>query len=167
MPFDFITRTLLEEYANDPPRIVEDWYGPWNTILMALFPSSHYIVIPHRRVIEASQTLPPDLLFEVAKILIPPVTLRTVLIVQVKNPQHWESSKDVLMRQLRLRTDAAFAGTAAVKVYWIETIGPHWRYGEKEDDDQDPRPLIAWHHVTHDQDSYRDLTQLADLVDRL
>jgi hypothetical protein len=68
------------------------------------------------------------------------------------------------MRQIRLQTNVAFAGTAAEKFYWIGTIGPHWRYGEKEDDGLDPRPLIAWHDVTHSNGSYRDLKHLADLV---
>jgi len=74
------------------------------------------------------------------------------------------------MRQIGLQADAAFAGTAVEKVYWIGIIGPHWRYGEKEgdiDNGRDPKPLIAWHHVTHDQASYCDLIQLVDLVARL
>jgi len=47
--------------------------------------------------------------------------------------------------------------TAVGKVHWIGTIGPRWRYGDKEDDGQDPRTLVEWHHVTHDKASYRDL----------
>jgi len=57
------------------------------------------------------------------------------------------------MRHIKLQTNAAFAGTAMVKVYWIGTIGPHWRCGEKEGDGQDPRPFNERHHVTHDQAS--------------
>jgi hypothetical protein len=49
-------------------------------------------------------------------------------------------------------------------VYWIGVIGPHWRYGVKDDDGQDPIPLIAWHGVTDDQTSYTDLQTLVALV---
>jgi hypothetical protein len=55
-------------------------------------------------------------------------------------------------------------GTASEKIYRIGAIGRHLRYGEKEDDGQDPRPMVAWHDVTHDHASYRDLVQLADLL---
>jgi hypothetical protein len=60
----------------------------------------------------------------------------------------------------------AFAGTAHAEVYWIGAIGPHWRYGEK-DDGQDPVPLIEWHDTIHDAASYADLQQLVALVNAL
>ena len=165
MPFDLTTRTLLEHYTANPPRTEDVWYGPWISILTTLFPPAQgYFVTPQRRVAEDSQVHIPDLLIEVAKISSPPLILRTVLIVKVRNSQHWESGKDVLMRRIKLQTDAAFFGTAVGKVYWIGTIGPHWRYGEKEDDGQDPRPLIQWHDVTHNEASYRDLVDLSNLV---
>lgn len=67
------------------------------------------------------------------------------------------------MRQINFQASMAFVNTAVGKISWIGTIGPHWRYSEKEDN-QDPRPLIWWHHIINDQPSYCDLTQLADLV---
>ena len=60
--------------------------------------------------------------------------------------------------------DSAFTSTAHSKLYWIGSIGPHWRYGEKEDKGQDVQPLIDWHHTTHDQASFDDLQTLACLV---
>lgn len=63
--------------------------------------------------------------------------------MKIKNSQHWESGIPALERQLDRQTDAAFAGTAHTKVYWIGTIGPHWRYGEKEDDGRDVQALIG------------------------
>jgi len=168
MPFDVTTRILLEHYTNVPPRTEDVWYGPWITILTTLFPSSEgYVVSPQRRVVEDSQTHIPDFLIEVAMLSTAPVILRTVLIVKIKNSQHWESGQDALTRQIKLQTDVAFAGTAAKKVYWIGTIGPHWRYGEREDDGQDLRPLIAWRNITHNQASYDDLVWLAGLVANL
>ena len=123
MPFDIPARTLPELYTNHPPRTENVWYGPWNTILATLFPSIQgYVVTPQLCVAEDSRKY---ILIEVAKISTPTLTLRTVLIVQVKNPQHWESDKGALVRHIGLRTDAAFAGTAVVKVYWIGTIGLH------------------------------------------
>jgi len=170
MPFDITTRTLLEYYTNHPPRTVDIWYGPWNTILTTLFPSSKgYVVIPQRHKAEISQINKFDSFLEVAKLSTPPVTLRTVLIVEFKNSQYWDSTgKDALMKQVKIQTDTAFVGTAFGTVYWIGIIGPHWRYGDKKnDDEQDPNPLIGWHDVTHDNASYLDLKQLVDLVDRL
>ena len=40
----------------------------------------------------------------------------------------------------------------------------HWRYGYRDDDGEDLRPLIKWHHTTHDQDLYQDFQDLAGLV---
>jgi hypothetical protein len=39
-------------------------------------------------------------------------------------------------------------------LYWIAVIGPHWRYGGKDDDGQ-PKlsKLIPWHDTTHDDAS--------------
>ena len=165
MSFDITTRTLLQYYTDHPPRTEDVWYGPWNAILTTLFPSIQgYVITPQRRIVEDSQA---RFLIEVAKISTPPLTLRTVLIVEIKNSQHWESGRDTLIRQIGLQADMTFAGTAVGKVYWIGTIGPHWIYGEKKDDDQDPEPLIAWHHITHDEASYRDLSELRHLVANL
>ena len=49
-------------------------------------------------------------------------------------------------------------------MYWIGTIGPHWRYGEQMDDGQGPVPLINWHDTTHDQASFNGFRVLADLI---
>jgi hypothetical protein len=93
-----------------------------------------------------------------------PLTFRSVLIVKIKNSQHWESGYPALERQLNQQTDAAFAGTAYSKVYWIGSIGPRWRYGEKEDNEPDVQSLIDWHDTTHDQASFDDLQTLSHLV---
>jgi hypothetical protein len=66
------------------------------------------------------------------------------------------------------QADVAFSElrTAGQKVYWIGAIGPHWVYGEIKDG-QAPRPLIEWHDVTHDEESYRDFLNLVELVANL
>jgi len=123
-----------------------------------------YIITPQRRIPEDSKSHIPDFVIEVVKFTGPPIQLRTVLIVKVKNSQHWPAGVPSLERQLNRQTDTAFSGTAVSRVYWIGVIGPHWRYGVKEDDGQDPIPLIAWHDVTDDQASYTDLQTLVALV---
>ncbi|SJL14563.1 uncharacterized protein ARMOST_18026 [Armillaria ostoyae] len=164
MPFDITTRTVLEYYTAHPPRTEDVWYGPWTTILTTLFPSSQgYLVTPQRRLPDDSDSHIPDFVIEVVKLSTPPLTFRTVLIVKVKNSQHWEAGIPA-QRQIGRQTDAAFTGTAFEKAYWIGTIGPHWRYGIKEDDGRDPRPLINWHHITHDQASFDDLQILTRLI---
>jgi hypothetical protein len=169
MPLEVITRTLLEYYTAHPPAATEDvWYSPWITILTTLFPDTQgYMVTPQRRLPDNPKSHIPDLIIKVVKVSMPPITLRTVLIVEIKNSQHWQSGIGAQERQLGQQTEAAFAGTAHTKVYWIGTIGPHWRYGEKDDNEQDPQPLIDWHHITHDQASFDDLQVLAGLVGAL
>ncbi|KAF8223936.1 hypothetical protein L208DRAFT_1411116 [Tricholoma matsutake] len=165
MPFDIVTRTVLEYYTTNPPATEDVWYGPWTTILTTLFPSTQgYIVTPQRRLPDDPESHIPDFIIEVVKMATAPLTFRSVLIVEIKNSQHWESGIPALQRQLNRQTDAAFAGTAYSKVYWIGSIGPHWRYGDKEDDGQNVRPLIDWHDTTHDQASFDDLEYLTHLV---
>jgi len=169
MTFDVLTRTILEHYTAHPPTTEDVWYGPWTSILTTLFPTTQgYMVTPQRRLSDDSESHIPDFIIEVARLSTPPLTLRTVLVVEIKNTQRWQSAGiEALQRQLNRQTDAAFAGTAHTKLYWIGTIGPHWRYGEREDNGQDLRPLIDWHHTTHDPASYHDFRVLVDLVTAL
>lgn len=164
MPFDAMTRTLLECYTKRSPATEDEWYGPWTAILTTLFPPTQgYFVTPHRRPPYDAESHIPGLTIEVVK-LSTSLTLRCVLIVKVKNSQHWQAGIGAFERQLNLQTGATFAGTAYAKMYWIGAIGPHWRYGEKEEDGQNPTPLIDWHHTIHDQASFDDLQVLASLV---
>jgi len=107
---------------------------------------------------------------EVLKIL-PPYTYpsRTLLFIEIRNTFHWQAGIRKQEKRLKKIIDAAFAGngpsTARSKVYWISVIGPHWRFGYKDDDGEDLAPLIEWHHTTHDQDSYQDFQDLAGLVE--
>jgi hypothetical protein len=162
MTFDVVTRTVLEYYTTNPSVTEDVWYGPRNTILTTLFPSAQgYIVTPQRHLPDDPESHIPDFIIKVVKMSTAPCIFRSVLIVEIKNSQHWEFGIPAHQRQLNRQTVAAFAGTAHSKVYWIGVIGPHWRYGEKEDDGRDVRPLIDWHHTTHDQASFDDLQTLA------
>jgi hypothetical protein len=116
------------------------------------------------RIPEDNESHIPDFVIEVVRLISSPIQFRTVLIVEVKNSQHWEAGIPSLERQIKRQTDTAFSGTAVSQVYWIGVIGPRWRYGVKEDDRQDPRPLINWHDITHDQASYTDLQALVALI---
>ena len=163
--FDIVTRTVLQHFTVNPPPTEDLWYGPWNAILNTLFPTTQgYIVAPQRRIPEDSESHVPNFVLEVVRLTTSPIQLRTVLIVKVRNSQHWEAGIPSLERQIKRQTGAAFSGTAVSPVYWIGVIGPHWRYGIKEGDGQDPRPLIAWHDTTHDHASYTDLQALVALV---
>jgi hypothetical protein len=165
MGFDILTRTLLEEFTTHTPHTVDDWYGPWATILTQLFPSSKgYVITPRRHVEGLSIAQIPNLIIDVAKVTLPSPGRRTVLVVEIKNSQHWDHGEKALMQRIRSWTTIAFTETAECKLYWIGAIGPHWMYGEKEDDEQAPKPLIGWHDVIHDDASYRDLLQLVELV---
>ncbi|KAL0955344.1 hypothetical protein HGRIS_001593 [Hohenbuehelia grisea] len=168
MPLPQITYSILEHFTNHQPATEDAWYGPWNTILTMLFPAADgFVVTPQRRIPGDNESTIPDFVIEVVKTIIgppPSVTFRTVLIVEVKNSQHWPFGIPALDRQLSRQTDAAFAGTAVAKVYWIGSIGPHWRYGVKQDDGQQPQSLTGWHDVIHDEGSWQDLEELARLV---
>ncbi len=166
MALDAIIRAVLEHYTAQPPRTEDAWYGPWNYILTVLFPAAQgYIVTPQHRLPRVDdQSLIQDFVIEVVKLSMPPLTFRTVLIVEIKNTQHWQSGIQRLQDQIDLQCDSAFAGSAHTKMYWIGTIGPHWRYGEQVDNGQGPIPLINWHDTIHDEASLNDLQVLADLI---
>ncbi len=164
MPFDAVTRAVLEHFTTNPPHTKDAWYGPWIAILTTLFPTTQgYIVTPQRRLPDDPQSHIADLVIEVMKMATAPLIFRTVLIVKIRNSQHWEDGIPALERQLKRQTDAAFTGTAYPKVYWIGAIGPHWKYGERIDG-QDVRVLVDWHDTTHDQASFDDLQTLSHLV---
>lgn len=168
MLLDAITRAVLEHYTEQPPRTEDAWYGPWTTILTSLFPSTQgYIVTPLQRLASDDQSHIPDFIFGVVKLSTPPLTFRTVLIVKIKNTQHWPRGIPALRCQLGRQTDAAFEGTAGDKVYWIGAIGPHWQYGEKIDDGGAVEELIEWHDTIHDLASFNDLQALVRLVEAL
>ena len=164
--FDIATRTFLELYTMEPPATGDYWYGPWNTILTTLFPAPNYIVMPQRRLPGNSQTQMPDFVITVAKLTTPP-RMRTVLIVEIKNTPHWPGSIPDLQDQISAQADAAFDNDAVSEVYWIGVVGPHWQYGIKKDDGQAVKPLIAWHHTTHDEASYNDFLCLTALIENM
>jgi len=93
--------------------------------------------------------------------------IRIVLVVNIMNHQFWESGEDALMDHIKHQTKAGLVDNAREGVYWIGVIGPHWRYGVMVDGEEDPTPLIPWHHVTHDDASYQDFEQLQTLVNHM
>lgn len=98
----------------------------------------------------------PDFVNEVMKLATPPTTFRNVLIiVEVKNSQHWQTGIGVLQRQIYLTLPLQALHTQRCT---------YWRYGKKDDDEQDPQRLINCHHTTHDQASFDGLQVLAGLV---
>ena len=165
MSLNAATCACLEGLADDPSP--DGWCGMWSTLLTILFSSEQgYAVCPRQR-----HGAEGDLIIEVAKVTHPEspserLKFRILLIVEIKDYQHWDHKKQQLMQQLRRQTDDAFSRTARGKVFWIATIGPHWLYGEKKDG-QGMKPLIEWHHATFDDSSCRDLEQLVELVGSL
>jgi hypothetical protein len=177
MGFPGFVCSLLEQITAQTPSTEEPdiWYGPWNTILSTLFPvGERYMVSPsHKRHIERDAFGTgrySDLIMEIVKVIdgSDPNLDKTVLIFQIKNSCHWERGKEALMQDIAQQADDAFSElrTPGQKVYWIGAIGPRWIYGDIEDG-QDPRPLIEWHDVTHDEASYRDFLNLVELVTSL
>jgi hypothetical protein len=141
--------------------------GIWTTILMMLFPpSKNYLLTPMCRITENS-----PLVMELQTMSTTPTfQLRTVLVIDIRKTRHWQAGIPGQEMDIKGLTDAAFNGSlseyanARSKVYWISVIGRHWRYGVS--DGRDSRPLIDWHTID-DEDSYKDLQELADLVERL
>jgi len=168
MPLDAFTCALLEHNTAQPPSTADAWFGSWTTILTSLFPTTQgYLVSPQQRLpIDGQNHVPDFLIIEVIKVSTPPppLTYRTVLIVKIKNTQHWPSGIQALKRQLGMQADAAFSETARDKVYWIAVIGPHWQYGERIDGGGEVQELIKWHDTTHDLESFNDLEALVQLV---
>jgi hypothetical protein len=101
----------------------------------------------------------------------PTLPFLTVLVVEIRNTPDWPASIPAQETQIKRHTDASLAGSehskARSKVYWISVIGPHWRYGDRDEDEQELRLLIDWRHTTHDQDSYEHFQDLAGLVGNL
>jgi hypothetical protein len=171
----------MEQIIAHTPPAPDIWNTPWTGILTLLFPSSNdYMVIP-RGGKPISGSLVPDFIFEVAKGTFAPgpsgsnpiLSVRTVLVIEVKDPKYWDHGKEVILQQLRRETDAVFSverssmsGIANQKVYWIGAIGPHWVYGEKEHG-QDVRPLIEWHDSIFDEPSHSEFLRLVELVGSL
>src|SRR5258707_15494389 len=165
MSFPPLTCKVLEEYSIRPPKNENLWLGPWLTILTTLFPADNYLVSTQIKTYsERDAKGRPDLILEVAKPLDQPFGLRTILIVEIKNPHHWPDGVDHIMRRIDLDTGYEFSKTALNKVYWIAAIGPHWQYGIREEDERRARPLIDWHHSVHDAASFTAFQALATLV---
>ncbi|KAK2465586.1 hypothetical protein APHAL10511_002478 [Amanita phalloides] len=167
MSFPPLTCKVLEEYSIRPPKNEDLWLGPWLTILTTLFPAAdNYVVSPQIKTYserDANQGL-PDLILEVAKSVDQPFGLQTILIVEIKNPHHWPDGVDHIMRRIDLDTGYEFSKTAFNKLYWIAAIGPHWRYGVREEGERRAGPLIDWHDSVHDAASFTEFQALATLV---
>jgi len=113
MPFNVIIRSILEHYsAHLPPRTHGMAHGR---------PSPNLLPF-HQRLHSCSTSFPddperhiPDFIIEVVKLITPTFTVRTVLIVEVNNPQHLQFGISALERQLSPHT-------AHTKVLWTGTI---------------------------------------------
>jgi hypothetical protein len=164
MPFPDVPRTLLQYYATHTAPNESIWYGGWNAILNILFPVADGFLINHRTFVDESAI--PNFIFEVSKIAeVGGPGLQLVLVVQIKNTHQWPDGEEHLFAQICKQTNLALSPAASKKLYWIGVIGPHWRYGSKEDDCQPGlTPLIPWHDTTHDDASFNDLRTLAELV---
>ncbi|KAF8274311.1 hypothetical protein EI94DRAFT_1714142 [Lactarius quietus] len=170
--FDSVTCTILQHFTTKPPRHVCNRSGPWMSILVTLFPPSQdYALTPQGCIAEDSHHT-PYLLLEVAKMTyLPSVQLRTVLIVAIMDGPDWRAGIPLLETEINRQIVASFNGpvrrSAISMVYWIGVIGPHWRYGVKEDNERDPKPLIAWHDTAHDQASYDTFQHLTALIAKM
>ena len=173
--FDSIVCDILEDYATNPPENETDWYAPWTGILFFLFPVSQGYFVTPMAYFPINNHQPPYLAFEVSRWTEPPRSgplRRPLLIVVLMYSKDWQAGIPSLETEINRLIDAAFSGetiggTAISKVYWIGVIGPHWRFGVKEDNGQRATPLIDWHDTTHDEASFDDFQHLAALVGKM
>jgi hypothetical protein len=162
MPLPSLTCQVLQYYTTHTAPMESVWYGPWIAILTTLFPATDgFLVTPQRKLVDEDESTIPDYIIEVSSVT-DTVGLnfhrQVVLILEVKNSQHWPDGIERLFLQICKQANSAFSQTARGKLYWIAVIGPHWRYGSKEHDGQlESSPLIPWHHETHDDASFADL----------
>ena len=84
--------------------------------------AQRYVVTLHSRPFDPDSHLIIEKMTSTA-----PVTLCTVLIIAIGNAKHLKPGIPVPEHELNQQIDNAFASTARSKVYWIESIGPHWR----------------------------------------
>ena len=139
----------------------------WTAILTALFPvNKGYLVTPQRSIIseEDNTSTILDFVIEVSKITTSPLDKRTVLIVEIKNTQHWPSRILALENQLLKQTNAVLADNARDLVYYIMSVGPHWRYGIKYDNGQRLQHLTEWYYTIHNRNSFKGLTKLSEKI---
>ena len=66
---------------------------------------------------------------------------KTVLIVIIKELQHWDHGKEPLLQQVEQHMNLVLNPPVRGNWFWIGTIGPHWVYEEKEDG-QDMKSLV-------------------------
>jgi hypothetical protein len=168
-----LVRTVLQEYTISPPENETRWYGPWLAILNFLFPASQDYIVTPIPYFPLDNHQPPYVAFEVSqwnKPCSPP--WRPLLIVAVMHSQDWRAGIPSLETKINRLIDAAFSGetrggTAISTVYWMGVIGPHWRFGVKEENGQEAKQLIDWHHTAHDEVSFDDFQRLAALVAKM
>lgn len=162
------TLCLLRELTRAPPPTEDAWYTAWTALLTSLFPSAQgYFVSPTRRLLSrgSPQSCIPDFYVEVRRWDGQRLGEgRIVLVIEIKKTNAWQSGIPALLRQLDYQLDASFDVSARSSVYWIAVIGPHWCYGIKEDNGQEPRQLIPWRQKTHSQRSLHDFNILAGLI---
>jgi hypothetical protein len=73
MIFPAFTRQVLEYYTTHLAPSESVWYGPWITILTALFPPTDgFLVTPQRKAADGdNESTAPDFVIEVSKIAQP------------------------------------------------------------------------------------------------
>ena len=165
--FNSATRARLQRLITDPSKYVNDWYIIWPGIIGQLFPiSRNYVHWPMRRFAKDKRQT-QYIAYEVSEIIALPATRRSVLILVIMESSDWQTCIPSLEKEINRLTDAAVSGTfsdrATSKVFWIGTIGHHWRYGVKEDNGRKMTPLIDWQTI-HDEASYDVFQRLVALV---
>ena len=166
--FDPVTCARLQRLITDPSQYKDDWYTIWHGIIVQLFPiSRNYAYWPLHRIAKDKRHT-PYLAYEVSEFIALPATRRSVLIVVIMESSDWRACVPSLEEGINRLTDDALSGTlsdrATSKVFWIGTIGHHWRYGVKEDNGREMKPLIDWHETIHDEASFDDFQRLVALV---
>ena len=125
MPFPALTRQVLEYYTTHQPPKESVWYGPWTTILTALFPATDgFVVTPQLQIInkDNDESTIPNFVIQVSKFAQPgALDLQTAPIAGIKNSHYWPNGAERLFIQICKQANSTFSQTAprSLPVYWM------------------------------------------------
>lgn len=177
MGFDEKLKIMLEKYpcsTLDPPYY--KIFGPWNAVLSTIFPPSKGYMV--ELVSQATRAdVGGDDLLEVRRLCKGEEggwNTKKVLCLYSRGARHWPAGADVFERFIHRLLQEEIQSSVLEDVYWIATIGSHWRYGKmiNLEDVEDPGTedtmlrLIDWQDTIYDETSYDHLCALAREIDQ-
>lgn len=153
-----------------------DWVSAWTVLLAKLFHSGDKYMVTQLSDLGQSQSTSFTGI-EVEKDT-PRMTprWRVVLVVQIEAADSWPAGlnavDDSLLRKIneayQRDTPEPWMGKANESIFWIQAVGPHWRYGAHiEEDATTLVDFIEWQDTIHDDASYDHLCNLVTVIELL